>query len=118
VVALPILFAAGMCAIDTVDGVFMAAAYGWALSTPARKLFYNLTVTGLSAAVALAIGTVELLHVLAHQLALRGSFWGTVNSLDFSSMGYAIVALFAIAWIAAAAIWRRRGVGQRRLNRA
>jgi high-affinity nickel-transport protein len=118
VVALPILFAAGMSAIDTADGVFMTAAYGWALSTPARKVFYNLTVTGLSVVVALAIGTVELLQVLAHQLAFRGSFWGAVNSLNFSNMGYAIVALFVIAWLGAAAIWRWRRVDQRGLNRA
>ena len=113
ILSLPILFAAGMSAMDTADGVFMAAAYGWALSTPARKLFYNLTVTGLSVIVAIAIGTVELLQVLAHQLAFRGGFWSTLDSLSFTNMGYVVVGLFAAAWLGGLAIWRLRRIEQR-----
>ncbi len=99
--------------MDTADGVFMSTAYGWALSTPVRKIYYNLTVTGLSVVVAFVIGTVELLQVLAHQLALRGPVWGALQSLNFSNMGYAIVALFVVAWLAAAAVWRWRRIEQR-----
>jgi nickel/cobalt transporter (NiCoT) family protein len=106
IVALPILFAAGMSAMDTADGVFMIAAYGWALSTPARKIYYNLVVTGLSVIVALAIGTVELLQVLARELALKGSTWSALNALNFTNMGYAIVGLFALAWLGALVVWR------------
>ncbi len=113
VLALPILFAAGMSAMDTADGVFMSSAYGWALSTPARKVFYNLTVTGVSVVVALAIGTVELLQVLGHQLGLTGQFWTAVEALNFSTMGYAIVGLFVVAWLGALAIWRWRRIEQR-----
>ena len=111
--ALPVLFAAGMSAMDTADGVFMSTAYGWALSTPVRKIYYNLTVTGLSVVVAFVIGTVELLQVIAQQLALRGPVWGTLQSVNFSNMGYAIVALFVVAWLTAAAVWRLRRIEQR-----
>jgi high-affinity nickel-transport protein len=113
VLALPILFAAGMAAMDTADGVFMTAAYGWALSTPARKLYYNVTVTSLSVVVALVIGSVELLQVLRHQLALRGAFWNGLASLDFSTLGYVIVGLFVVTWVAALAVWRWGRIEQR-----
>jgi high-affinity nickel-transport protein len=113
VAALPVLFAAGMSAMDTADGVFMTSAYGWALSTPARKVYYNLIVTGLSVVVALAIGSVELLQVLGHQLGLKGVFWSGLEGIDFSTMGYAIVAMFLLTWIGALAIWRWRGIERR-----
>jgi high-affinity nickel-transport protein len=113
IIALPILFAAGMSALDTADGVFMSTAYGWALSTPVRKIYYNLTVTGLSVVVAVGVGTVELLQVVARQLALRGPVWGALQTLNFTNMGYAIVALFVVAWLAAVAVWRWRRIEQR-----
>jgi len=104
--ALPILFAAGMCAMDTADGIFMSTAYRWALASSARKLYYNLGVTGLSVLVALAVGTVELLQVLAHELGLGGGVWALLGALNFTNMGYAIVGLFAIGWLGALAVWR------------
>jgi high-affinity nickel-transport protein len=113
IAALPVLFAAGMAAMDTADGVFMSTAYGWALSTPARKVYYNLTVTGMSVFVALAIGSVELLQVLGHQLALRGPFWSGLEAIDFTTMGYAIVGVFVVTWIGALAVWRWRRLEQR-----
>ena len=67
ILVLPILFAAGMCLMDTIDGVFMNAAYGWAFAKPVRKVFYNITITAISVAVALIIGTIELVGVLADQ---------------------------------------------------
>ncbi len=76
VISLPILFAAGMSLMDTADGAFMSQAYGWAFSNPIRKVYYNITVTTLSVAVALAIGTVELLQVFATKLGLDDGFWG------------------------------------------
>ena len=108
IIALPILFAAGMSAMDTADGVFMTAAYGWALATSTRKLFYNLFVTGLSVAVALTVGTVELLQALAHQLSFRGGFWTTLDALNFTNMGYAVAGLFALSWVVALVLWRVR----------
>jgi high-affinity nickel-transport protein len=105
VLSLPILFAAGMCLMDTADGVFMSRAYAWAFSKPARKLRYSIAVTSLSVAVALAIGTVELLEVAAPRLGLG---FGWLEAFDFEHLGYAIAALFALTWASSAAIWRRR----------
>ena len=75
ILCLPVLFAAGMSLLDTIDGSFMNFAYGWAFSKPVRKVYYNITVTGLSVAVALVIGTIELGGLLASQLGLSGAFW-------------------------------------------
>ena len=79
ILCLPILFAAGMSLLDTIDGSFMNFAYGWAFSKPVRKVFYNLTITGLSVAVALIIGTIELLGLAADQLSPKGAFWSWVS---------------------------------------
>lgn len=113
ILALPILFAAGMVAMDTADGVFMATAYEWALGTSARKLYYNLVVTSLSVVVAIGVGSIELLQLLGHQLALTGGFWRGLDALDFSTLGYAIVGLFAVVSLGALAVWRWRGIEQR-----
>ena len=78
ILCLPVLFAAGMSLLDTIDGSFMNFAYGWAFSQPVRKVFYNLTVTGLSVAVALVIGTIELLSIAVERLDLSGGFWGWI----------------------------------------
>ena len=106
IVCLPILFAAGMTLFDTIDGAFMNFAYGWAFSKPVRKVFYNLTITGLSVAVALLIGTLELLSVLADRLSLSGGVWDLVSNLDLNLVGYAIVVLFVATWAIALAVWR------------
>ncbi len=113
IVALPTLFAAGMVMMDTADGIFMSRAYGWALATPARKVYYNLTVTSLSVLVALAIGTVELLQVAGRELGWSGGFWRLVQALNFNTMGYAIVGLFVLVWIGALAVWKWGRIGQR-----
>jgi nickel/cobalt transporter (NiCoT) family protein len=78
VIPLPLLFAAGMSLMDTVDGAFMSRAYGWAFSNPVRRIFYDLTVTGLSGAVALLIGAIELLQVAVARLGLGGGYWSFV----------------------------------------
>ena len=106
ILCLPILFAAGMSLLDSIDGVFMNFAYGWAFAKPVRKLFYNITITWLSVVVAVVIGTIELMSVLADKLTLTGQPWDFVSGLDLNYVGYAIVAVFAITWIAALAIWR------------
>jgi high-affinity nickel-transport protein len=106
ILCLPILFAAGMSLLDTIDGAFMNFAYGWAFSKPVRKIFYNLTITWLSVVVALVIGTIELVSVLANKLGLGGQPWDFVSGLDLSYVGYAIVVLFALTWVVALAIWR------------
>ena len=113
VLSLPLLFAAGMCLMDTIDGAFMSRAYGWAFANPVRRIYYNITVTSLSVAVALAIGTVEVLQVVGERLAFDGPFWSFVDGIDFGALGYAMVALFVLTWVAAAALWRFRHVEER-----
>jgi high-affinity nickel-transport protein len=106
ILCLPVLFAAGMSLLDTIDGSFMNFAYGWAFSKPVRKVYYNLTVTALSVAVALIIGTIELLSIAAEQLSLRGGFWDWVSGIDLNAVGYIVVALFVATWAVALAVWR------------
>jgi high-affinity nickel-transport protein len=106
ILCLPILFAAGMSLLDTLDGAFMSFAYGWAFAKPVRKLYYNLTVTGLSVVVALGIGSVELLSALGTKLGLTGQPWDGVSGLDLNYVGYAIVALFVLTWVVALTVWR------------
>jgi high-affinity nickel-transport protein len=106
ILCLPILFAAGMSLFDTIDGAFMNFAYGWAFSKPVRKIFYSITITGLSVLVALLIGTVELLSVLADKLDLTGGPWNFVTNLDLNVVGYAIAGLFVATWAIALAVWR------------
>jgi len=113
VVSLPILFAAGMSLMDTTDGAFMSKAYAWAFSNPVRKVFYNLTVTGLSVFVALFVGMVELLQILAKALDLKGGVWDAIGKLDFGNMGFIIVGAFVVAWIAAFTLFKLRRVEER-----
>jgi high-affinity nickel-transport protein len=105
IVCLPILFAAGMSLLDTIDGAFMNFAYGWAFSKPVRKIFYNITITALSVAVALLIGGIELLAVLADRLSLTGGIWDFASNLDLNVVGYVIVGLFVSTWAVALAVW-------------
>jgi nickel/cobalt transporter (NiCoT) family protein len=104
--SLPILFAAGMSLLDTIDGSFMNFAYGWAFSKPVRKVYYNIAITGLSVAVAFFIGTLELCQVLSGQLNLSGGFWDFANSFNINTAGFWIVGTFVAVWAAAIVIWR------------
>jgi nickel/cobalt transporter (NiCoT) family protein len=113
ILCLPLLFAAGMSLLDTIDGAFMSFAYGWAFARPIRKVFYNMTVTGLSVAVALVIGSIELLAVLADRLGLTGGIWDVVAGLDLNLVGYAIVGLFVVTWATALAVWRLGRIEER-----
>jgi len=103
---LPILFAAGMSLMDSIDGSFMNFAYGWAFSKPVRKVFYNLTITGLSVAVAVVIGTIELGGLIASELNLTGWFWGWFENIDINVLGFVIVGMFVGAWVIALSVWR------------
>jgi high-affinity nickel-transport protein len=105
ILCLPVIFAAGMTLLDTIDGAFMNFAYGWAFSRPLRKIFYNITITGLSVAVALIIGSIELMSVLADKLGLTGGVWDFVSHIDLNLVGYGIVGLFVLTWAGALAVW-------------
>ena len=113
VLVLPLLFAAGMTLLDTADGAFMNVAYEWAFARPVRKIFYNLTITGLSVAVAALIGTVELVGVLREQLDLSDPVTGWISELDLNTVGFVVVGLFAVVWLAAVAYWKLAGVEDR-----
>jgi high-affinity nickel-transport protein len=113
ILCLPILFAAGMSLLDTIDGSFMNFAYGWAFSKPARKIFYNITITGLSAAIALIVGTIELLGLAANKLSLKGVFWDWVSQINMNTLGYVIVAMFIATWAIALLVWRFARIEER-----
>ncbi|HTS20208.1 MAG TPA: HoxN/HupN/NixA family nickel/cobalt transporter [Casimicrobiaceae bacterium] len=106
VLSLPLLFAAGMTLMDTTDGVLMSKAYRWAFLNPLRKIFYNVVTTSLSIAVALLIGTIELLQVMISAFGLQGPFLDGVAGLDFGVLGYVIVGLFLLAWAGSVAVWK------------
>ena len=96
VLCLPVLFAAGMTLLDTLDGSLMAFAYDWALARPVRARYYNVVLTALSAGVALLVGAAEL----------AGLLWPGAAAVDLNAIGFAVVALFAFTWLLAVAVWR------------
>src|SRR6266513_3391600 len=105
VLSLPLLFAAGMSLFDTADGCFMNFAYDWAFARPVRKVFYNLTITGLSVFVAFFIGTIEILGLLGTELDLTGGFWSFMGNFDLNKAGFVIVGIFVLTWAVALSIW-------------
>lgn len=113
VLVLPVLFAAGMCLMDTIDGVLMTRAYGWAFLKPVRKVFYNLTITAVSVLVALGIGTIELVSVFAQQAHIDHGVIAAIAGVPLDHAGYGIVALFVLAWGVAVAVWRVGRVEER-----
>jgi high-affinity nickel-transport protein len=106
ILCLPILFAAGMSLLDTIDGSFMNFAYGWSFSKPVRKVYYNITITGLSVMVALVIGTIEFAGLFAQELGAHSSFWRWVANININELGFIIVGMFIATWAVALSIWR------------
>ena len=113
IVSLPLIFAAGMSLMDTTDGAFMAKAYSWAFSHPIRKVFYNLTVTGLSVFVALFVGMVEVTQILIQAGNLKGQPFDAIAGLNFGQLGFVIVGAFVVTWVAAFAIFKYRRIEER-----
>jgi high-affinity nickel-transport protein len=111
ILVFPALFTAGMCLLDTTDSVLMVGAYGWAFTKPIRKLYYNLTITFVSAVVALLVGGIELLGLIGDRFALGGSFWRAIDMLNgsFGSLGYLIIAVFVVSWAGSALVYRIKG---------
>ena len=106
ILSLPILFAAGMTLLDTIDGAFMNFAYSWAFFKPVRKVFYNITITSLSVIVALIIGPISLIGVLSEKFTITDGPVGFIASLDLEYVGYVIVGLFVVTWTIALVVWR------------
>ncbi len=116
IIALPVLFTAGMTLMDTIDGIFMNLAYGWAFFNPVRKVYYNLAITGLSVAICFFIGGVETLGLLPqeiHSLSQTKGFWGFMYNFNINTAGFVIVGLFIVTWIAALLIWRYGRIEER-----
>jgi len=113
ILVFPALFTAGMALVDTTDGVFMVGAYGWAFVNPVRKLWYNLTITAVSVLVALLIGGIEALGLLAAKFNFSGTFWTAVSALndDLASFGFVVIGLFIVSWVVSAMIYRWKRYG-------
>jgi high-affinity nickel-transport protein len=103
---LPVLFAAGMSLLDTIDGCFMNFAYGWAFSKPVRKVYYNITITALSVGVALIIGGIEIFSIVADGFGIESGPLAWAARLDLNRVGYVIVAVFVLTWIVSLGIWK------------
>jgi nickel/cobalt transporter (NiCoT) family protein len=113
VLALPFLFSGGLMLFDTLDGVFMNVAYGWAFARPVRKVYYNLVITALSIGAAFIIGTIELLGILTSEMHLHGAFWDLMANFDINLAGFCIAAMFVGVWAAALLYWRFGRVEER-----
>jgi high-affinity nickel-transport protein len=113
ILTLPLLFAAGMSLFDTLDGTFMNFAYHWAFANPVRKVYYNLTITALSVAVAFAIGTIEIVGLLHDDAGLNDPVTNRIAGLDLNNVGFVIVGLFVAVWAIAIAYWRLAKVEKR-----
>ncbi len=105
ILTLPVLFAAGMSLLDSIDGVFMIFAYGWAFSQPVRKIYYNIVITGLSVAVALVIGVIEILSIFVDKLDITDGPLAAIGSIDLNSVGFVIVGVFVVTWLVAVLVW-------------
>ncbi len=111
ILVFPALFTAGMVLVDSADSLLMVGAYRWALVRPARKLYYNMTVTLVSVLVALLVGAIEVLALVGDQFALKGRLWDLVGFLNghFGAMGMATAAVFVLGWLLSMAVYRWRG---------
>jgi len=113
IMVFPLLFTAGMTLIDTTDGVLMLGAYGWAFMKPVRKLYYNMTITGVSVIVALVVGGLETLNLIGDQLGLTdgGGFWGAIGAINdnFGVLGYIIIGVFVVSWLGSVIIYKVMG---------
>jgi high-affinity nickel-transport protein len=113
ILCLPVLFAAGMSLLDTIDGSFMNVAYGWALAQPVRKVYYNLTLTGLSVAVAFTVGTVELAALAHASLGLNQAPLSWAAAANLNTIGFLIIGLFCVTWSTSILIWKYGRIEER-----
>jgi high-affinity nickel-transport protein len=108
IMVFPLLFGAGMSLVDTLDGHLMLGAYGWAYMKPMRKIYYNMTMTLVSVIVAIVIGSIEALGLIADELNMQGAGWDAIGILNhnFGTLGYFIIGIFALCWAASVFIYR------------
>ena len=113
IMVLPLLFASGMSLLDTLDGLFMSVAYDWAFLNPVRKIYYNISITGLSIAVAFLIGSIEIVGVLHDNIGLQDPITDWISGIDLNNVGFVIVGLFVLTWVVALTYWRAAKVEDR-----
>jgi nickel/cobalt transporter (NiCoT) family protein len=113
IIALPFIFAAGMSLMDTIDGVFMSKAYGWAFVTPIRKIYYNITMTSLSIFIAFVIGSIEIVGLISTQSGWTGQPWAFISGININTAGQIIVAIFLAAWVGAVVAYKVRRIDER-----
>ncbi len=120
VMIFPALFAAGMTLLDTTDSVLMVGAYGWAFLNPIRKIWYNLTITAISVVVAVLIGGIEALGLIAGKLGLEGAFWQMIGDLNggIANFGYLVVGVFLASWALSYLLYRWQGLDRPVVERA
>lgn len=116
ILSFPILFTSGMCMMDTADGFFMSTAYKWVFSSPLRKVYYNLTITGLSILAAGVIGIIEVLQVFTQEIGLNNGFWLWLQNLDFNIMGFILVGMFVVVWSVSLIMWKLLKFGEKEKN--
>ncbi len=113
ILVFPALFTVGMMLVDTTDGILMLGAYGWAYMKPIRKLYYNISITAVSVAVALAVGGLEALNLIGDRLGLTdgGGFWGTIGAINdnFGTLGYIIIGIFVLSWVLSVVVYKLKG---------
>lgn len=109
ILVLPLVFSAGMILVDTLDGLVMQSAYSWAFLNPIRKVYYNLSITTISVLIALGVGSVEALQVLAAEFSLKGGFWDFLQGMDFGTMGYMIIGILLASWAVAIVVYKVKG---------
>jgi high-affinity nickel-transport protein len=115
VLSFPILFTSGMCLMDTLDGFFMSSAYQWVLTSPLKKVYYNITITGISILAAGVISIIEVGQVFAQEEGLNSGFWAWLQNLDFGMMGYMLVGIFATVWIVSLIGWKMLGLDEKEI---
>lgn len=113
ILSFPILFTAGMTLMDTLEGIFMSSAYQWVFYSPIRKIYFNLTITGISILAAGSIGIIEIAQVVAQETGLSGGFWLWLQNLNFNIMGYMLVGIFIVVWAVSFAGWKLLHLGEK-----
>lgn len=116
ILLLPAAFTAGMSLIDTLDGILMLGAYGWAYLNPVRKLYYNMNITLISVIIALFLGGIEALQLLSDKLGLHGGIFDVIRHMDFGSFGYIIIGAFLVSWAVSLGIYHLKGYDKLRIR--
>lgn len=109
ILLLPLAFTAGMALIDTLDGILMLGAYGWANIRPVRKLYYNLNITFISVIIAFFIGGIEAIQLFSEKFSLHGFLIDFINTISLANVGYLTILAFILSWVVSLFVYRVKG---------